>query len=644
MLLFNPLSGRFEYYNTIGELNADYARLDGTNQPFTGNLNISKADPEIRLTDTGDSTFARLKFTDTGHLFSASAEVLGIGGIGNAISLNGTTQFGFVANNVNHDIGTGDFSFLVWVKTTQVAGNYKTIISKSSLGNTNGRWFLCCGTSNLSFGITFITSGIKSVAIPWTAINDGVWHSIVCTVDRDSTTGMRMEIDAVSVGTPQNILASVADNLSTTNGTMLGGWSASEGGTTPYANTYFGGLVDEVCIWKGRALTHAEIVDIHNGGAGCEITAGGTFATAGTPMGTNLISAYHLNSTTGNTAVDSISAINLALTNTNDSNWVTGIVPEPGVMSEVTAFQVSDGGTTDETATIKVGCTSGRLTNNGITHRNQINGVEQYQLIDGALVPTTDNDIDLGASALEFKNIYLDGVLYVDEIQQQDNEKHYWGTGNDASQYYDGTYFYTNAGLVAASDWKVICGANKTIELQNVVYDDLQFYISAAKVPAANYPDWGTFTTNTSAYAFDIDDYIDCQHNEVFHMWKQGTAANFHLHLALRAAQTSGSNKYAKFSLWVSYADTSEVYVEPAVLTYELTIPTASAALTHFYLDMGDLVLTNNLVGTQINCRIKRIASTGGGGTNEYADHIFVTQVGAHLEKDTMGSRQEIIK
>ena len=42
--------------------------------------------------------------------------------------------------------------------------------------------------------------------------------------------------------------------------------------------------------------------------------------------------------------------------------------------------------------------------------------VEQIRVQDGAIVPVTDNDIDLGTSSLEFKDLYVDGTAYVDAI------------------------------------------------------------------------------------------------------------------------------------------------------------------------------------------------------------------------------------
>ena len=48
--------------------------------------------------------------------------------------------------------------------------------------------------------------------------------------------------------------------------------------------------------------------------------------------------------------------------------------------------------------------------------RFDIAGTEQIVLADGVLRPTTDNDIDLGTSSLEFKDGYFDGTLYADAI------------------------------------------------------------------------------------------------------------------------------------------------------------------------------------------------------------------------------------
>ena len=48
--------------------------------------------------------------------------------------------------------------------------------------------------------------------------------------------------------------------------------------------------------------------------------------------------------------------------------------------------------------------------------RFDIAGTEQITLADGVLKPTTDNDVDLGTSSLEFKDGYFDGTVYADAV------------------------------------------------------------------------------------------------------------------------------------------------------------------------------------------------------------------------------------
>ena len=43
-------------------------------------------------------------------------------------------------------------------------------------------------------------------------------------------------------------------------------------------------------------------------------------------------------------------------------------------------------------------------------------GTTEVKLVDGAFLPQTNNDVDLGSDALEFKDLYIDGVAYLDEV------------------------------------------------------------------------------------------------------------------------------------------------------------------------------------------------------------------------------------
>ena len=62
-------------------------------------------------------------------------------------------------------------------------------------------------------------------------------------------------------------------------------------------------------------------------------------------------------------------------------------------------------------------------TNNRVGFFSEVGGVatEQIRIQDGALVPVTDNDIDLGSASAEFKDLYIDGVGYIDTLAVHEN-------------------------------------------------------------------------------------------------------------------------------------------------------------------------------------------------------------------------------
>jgi hypothetical protein len=57
-------------------------------------------------------------------------------------------------------------------------------------------------------------------------------------------------------------------------------------------------------------------------------------------------------------------------------------------------------------------------TNDHIEFYVDIAGIstQQFRIQDGAIVPITDNDIDLGTSSLEFKDAYFDGIVNLDSL------------------------------------------------------------------------------------------------------------------------------------------------------------------------------------------------------------------------------------
>ena len=223
-----------------------------------------------------------------------------------------------------------------------------------------------------------------------------------------------------------------------------------------------------------------------------------------------------------------------------------------------------------------------------------------------------------------------------------DNIKLYFGTGNDVSLYYDGTDWNIKTDEVAASDLNITCGANKTIELQNTVYDDQQVGISNIFIPAASAPTYRLYNHGIGGgvtfpvLGFAVGDYLyfDVQTS---HRMKLSTILNHHIHFC---TPTDGSIVPSRFQFQL------DVIAAPISGNWAVTtgspftmehIIAADYTNLHVYDDIGDIPAVNTTVSTIYKCKFTRIAAT----VNEYAGEVYVEFLDCHFQIDTMGSRQE---
>ena len=216
---------------------------------------------------------------------------------------------------------------------------------------------------------------------------------------------------------------------------------------------------------------------------------------------------------------------------------------------------------------------------------------------------------------------------------------------NEIYQYRSATKTLQHIGIHQFGDGtnNSVFEADGTLRLDGTatVFDDIYIPISTGKIAGANYPAWASFTANTSAYTFAVNDYIDLAPIEITHAWKEASAIELHVHWA-----TNGNNdataRGVKWALYEAHANMENaggtiVFAETTQTQASDTVIAANeVSLTHKYSTVtASFSMTGFKIGTCMNLRLKRVTATG----TAPANNPFVLMVGIHFEKDTIGSR-----
>jgi Concanavalin A-like lectin/glucanases superfamily/Bacterial Ig domain/Secretion system C-terminal sorting domain/Kazal-type serine protease inhibitor domain/Pregnancy-associated plasma protein-A/SprB repeat len=134
--------------------------------PFTGNAN-----------DASGNNFH-------GNVLGAQLTTDRLGRANSAYTFNGTTNYISIADNNLLDIRTADYTMSFWIKTTATTPG--RIISKGSSGCTTG-FMVRTGGPNAS-RIHLENAALGNCRVNYfgnKVINDGVWHCVVCIVQRN---------------------------------------------------------------------------------------------------------------------------------------------------------------------------------------------------------------------------------------------------------------------------------------------------------------------------------------------------------------------------------------------------------------------------------------------------------------------------
>lgn len=429
-----------DLYTTTGD--GLYLRLDGTNDPITGNVSLNDTikllfgtgddasinydgtnlvvDPKevgtgvmqvLGEVESKDATEASLKATydDSNDNYArlyrdangsyVSSEVNVLSGTSSALEFDGgSDRHVIVTDNDMLAYGVGFFTASCWVKTTDVSSTTRCIMS----AYTGAGFFLQYRGSDDFWSGGWVGSGGQFFTGNY-AINDGAWHHIA--VQRTGTDSVELWVDGVSRITKTGI--------GSTN--MIQSTDFKIGVLTGISGREWNGSIEEVAFW-GRQLADTEIADLYNSGSGFRISAAATFASTGTSMGSNLTCLYHLDENGGTTAADS-SGNGYDGTLVNSPTWGTGYIPSSGA-SEFKFVTITDSVAGGQTGLVTFGNNASKTTIDGGNTLFAVGGTTQFELDSaGDLVSQVDNNIKL----------------------QSDASKIYLGASDDTSLSWDGT-------------------------------------------------------------------------------------------------------------------------------------------------------------------------------------------------------------
>ena len=189
----------------------------------------------------------------------------------------------------------------------------------------------------------------------------------------------------------------------------------------------------------------------------------------------------------------------------------------------------------------------------------------------------------------------------------------------------------------AGRDIKVYSDDGKTVELQAIVYDDQQVVLGTVKLVGVSDPTWKDFKGGKVLAFNKSQDNIIYFTLQMSHKLKLGTNIEFHIHTACPLSPAPGSD-VARWVLTVSKIEIGSNF--PAESTYSKN-QTVTAGDKHEYTEITNNISSSSEVSAIALCSLKR----EGTHENDTLDaDIYLLALDAHIEIETVGSRQELVK
>jgi hypothetical protein len=223
-----------------------------------------------------------------------------------------------------------------------------------------------------------------------------------------------------------------------------------------------------------------------------------------------------------------------------------------------------------------------------------------------------------------------------------------FGTGADMSIDYDGSQGNIRTDLVAASDLNIDCGTNKTVVLEQIVWDDLRILPGSFGRPGVSDPSLVAYNVNgggvsTYLYEFGLDD-IATFIVQLPHTYKPGESIFAHIHWTPGPRGNEENGATIGWKLDYSWANDNAAF--PTMTTISLS--DACDGTDHQHQKTADVEIsgTGKLISSVLLMNIKR---TDTGTDDTWAGTAsgqlpMLIEVDIHYPIDTVGSRQRTAK
>jgi Concanavalin A-like lectin/glucanases superfamily len=204
--------------------------------------------------DEGSGTTAA-DSSPNGNTGTATGTTIVAGKISNARSFNGTSDKVNVASYAAFSPGTSDFSISAWVKSSGGFGDFIPASDSNAGTFTQGYGLIIdgggvgCTSGKIYFA--FAAAGTRENHLCSSApVNDGSWHLITATVQRNST--QSLYVDGV---------LNASSTTTVTGSVVLPSFAL--GGAASLWQNYYTGVIDDVRVYN-RALSASDVLTLYN--------------------------------------------------------------------------------------------------------------------------------------------------------------------------------------------------------------------------------------------------------------------------------------------------------------------------------------------------------------------------------------------